>query len=207
MEANLTWKDIAESYLRFVMSMGSQHLRIIVVFDGYGSSTKDHDHLRRSKNACCDFQIRPDLKNIVQREKFLDNKNNKSQLILFLAETFQRATSSSLFISSSLSTYPFTTSSSSSIASLSSSFSISLYVVCNGNPPPPPSPVFSFPVTSLPVTSLPVTSLHLLIISLLPPHLLPLLLIKPELYRLGLTDRSVGIRPPEYALSTNQFYR
>ena len=90
MEANLTWKDIAESYLRFVMSMGSQHLRIIVVFDGYGSSTKDHDHLRRSKNACCDFQIRPDLKNIVQREKFLDNKNNKSQLILFLAETFQR---------------------------------------------------------------------------------------------------------------------
>ncbi|CAL8400553.1 unnamed protein product [Boreogadus saida] len=52
MEANLTWKDIAESYLRFVMSMGSQHLQIIVVFDGYGSSTKDHDHLRRTKNAC-----------------------------------------------------------------------------------------------------------------------------------------------------------
>ena len=43
-EANHTWKDIAESYHRFVKSMGS--LRITVGFDGYGSSTKDHDHLR-----------------------------------------------------------------------------------------------------------------------------------------------------------------
>ena len=62
-----------------------------MVFDGYGSSTKDHDHLRRTKNVCCDIQIRPDLKNIVPRERFLDNKNNKAQLILLLAETFQRA--------------------------------------------------------------------------------------------------------------------
>ena len=62
-----------------------------MVFDGYGSSTKDHDHLRRTKNACCDIQIRSDLKNIVPREKFLDNKHNKAQLILHLAETFQRS--------------------------------------------------------------------------------------------------------------------
>ena len=45
---------------------------------------------RRTKNACCEIQIRPDLKSIVPREKFLDNKNNKAQLILLLAETFQR---------------------------------------------------------------------------------------------------------------------
>lgn len=88
-EANLTWKDITESYLRFVMSMGSQNLRITVVFDGYSSSTKDHDHLRRTKNACCDIQICSDLKNIVPWVKFLDNMHNKSQLILLLAETFQ----------------------------------------------------------------------------------------------------------------------
>ena len=89
-EANLTWKDVAESYLRFVKSMGSHRLRITVVFDGYGSSTKDHDHLRRTKNACCDIQIRLDLKIIIAREKFLDNKNNKAQLVLLLAETFSR---------------------------------------------------------------------------------------------------------------------
>ena len=89
-EANLTWKDIAQSYLRFVKSMGSHRLRITVVFDGYGSSTKDHDHLRRTKNACCDIQIRLDLNFIFAREKFLDNKNNKAQLVLLLAETFSK---------------------------------------------------------------------------------------------------------------------
>lgn len=89
-EANLTWKDIAESYLRFVKSMGSQCLQITVVFDGYGSSTKDHDHLRRTKNACCDILIRPDIKTITPREKFLDNKSNKAQLIVLLSKTFDR---------------------------------------------------------------------------------------------------------------------
>ena len=89
-DTSITWKDIAESYLRLVKSMGSHHLRITVVFDGYGSSTKDHDHLRRTKNSCCNIQIRPELKNSVHREKFLDNKNNKAQLITLLAETFTR---------------------------------------------------------------------------------------------------------------------
>ena len=42
------------------------------------------------ENACCDIQIRLDLKIIIAREKFLDNKNNKAQLVLLLAETFSR---------------------------------------------------------------------------------------------------------------------
>lgn len=61
-----------------------------MVFDGYGSSTKDHDHLRRIKNSCCDILIHPDIKSIVPREKFLDNKSNRAQRILLLAETFGR---------------------------------------------------------------------------------------------------------------------
>ena len=76
-EANLTWNDIAHNYLRFVKAMGSQHLRITVVFDGYVNSTKDHDHFRRTKHACCDIQIRPDIQKIIPREKFLDDNNNK----------------------------------------------------------------------------------------------------------------------------------
>lgn len=88
--ANLTWKDVAERYLRFVKSMGIHHLWITVFFDGYGSSTKDHDHLRQTKNAGCDSKIRLDLKVIIAREKFRDNKNNKTQLILLLAETFTK---------------------------------------------------------------------------------------------------------------------
>ena len=87
-EANLTWRNIAESYLRFVKAMGNKHIQITVVFDGYGHSTKDHDHLRRTKHACCDIQIRPDIHNIIPREKFLDNQSNKAQLISLLAKTF-----------------------------------------------------------------------------------------------------------------------
>ena len=87
---NLTWQEIIESYLQFVISMGSQYTRINVVFDGYGSSTKDHDHQRRRKNACCNLQIRPDVKVLVPREKFLDNESNKAQLIVMLAETLRR---------------------------------------------------------------------------------------------------------------------
>lgn len=73
-----------------IWPIGNQRLRIAVVFDGYGSSTKDHDHLRRTKNSCCNILIRPDIKNIVPREKFLDNNSNKAQLIRLLAETFCR---------------------------------------------------------------------------------------------------------------------
>ena len=72
------------------LKLFSRCLRTTVVFDGYGNSTKDHDHLRRTKNACCDILIRPDIKSIIQREKFLDNKSNKIQLIRLLAETFGR---------------------------------------------------------------------------------------------------------------------
>ena len=86
-EANLTWRDIVENYLQFVKAMGSQHVRIIVVSDGYINSTKDHEHIRRTKHVCCDIQIRPDIKSIIPREKFLDNKSNKARLIRLLAET------------------------------------------------------------------------------------------------------------------------
>ena len=57
--------DIAKSYLRLVKSMRSWCIRITVVFDGYNNSTKEHDHMRRTKNSCCDILIGPDIKNIV----------------------------------------------------------------------------------------------------------------------------------------------
>ena len=61
-EADLSWKGISESYLQFLKSMGSQFLQITVVFGRYGSSAKDNDHLRRTKNARCDIPFRPDIK-------------------------------------------------------------------------------------------------------------------------------------------------
>ncbi|KAJ8413947.1 hypothetical protein AAFF_G00065450 [Aldrovandia affinis] len=50
-------KEIADSYLSYVQCLGSRSQKIIVVFDGYSSSPKDHDHIRHTNNFCCDLQI------------------------------------------------------------------------------------------------------------------------------------------------------
>ena len=61
-----------------------------MVFDGYNRSPKDHDHIRRTKNSCCNLQIRPDMFNWTPRAKFLDNTHNKSELIHLLSSTFRK---------------------------------------------------------------------------------------------------------------------
>ena len=60
-EQGQTWQEIADSYLSYVQCLGRNSQKITVVFDGYSSSPKDHDHIRRTKNSCCDVQIRPDM--------------------------------------------------------------------------------------------------------------------------------------------------
>ena len=83
-----TWKETANSHLRYMQNLG-RRWKITVVFDGYNSSPKDHDHIRHTKNACCDIQIRPDMKSLTPKAKFLDNTHNKRALIHLLASTFQ----------------------------------------------------------------------------------------------------------------------
>ena len=81
-----TWPEIANSYLH----LGTYSHKIIVVFDGYSSSPKDHDHIRRTKNSCCDLKIRPNMIHLKTRVNFLENILNKSQLILLLSSTFRK---------------------------------------------------------------------------------------------------------------------
>ena len=52
-EQGQTWQEIAD----YVQCLGSRSQKTIVVFDGYSSSPKDHDHIRRTKNSCCNLQI------------------------------------------------------------------------------------------------------------------------------------------------------
>ncbi len=85
-----TWQEIADSYLRYVQCLGSHSQRITVVFDGYSSSPKDHDHIRRTKNSCCNLQIQPDVIHLTPREKFMDNTHNKSELIRLISSTLQK---------------------------------------------------------------------------------------------------------------------
>uniref|UniRef100_UPI00358F612F uncharacterized protein n=1 Tax=Myxine glutinosa TaxID=7769 RepID=UPI00358F612F len=89
-EQRQTWQEIANSYLSYVQYLGCCSQKIIVVFDGYSRSPKDHDHIRRTKNSCCNLQIRPDMSKWTPRAKFLDNTHNKSELIHLLSSTFRK---------------------------------------------------------------------------------------------------------------------
>ena len=89
-EQHQTWQEIANSYLSYVQYLGRCSQKIIVVFDGYNRSPKDHDHIRRTMNSCCNLQIRPDMFNWTPRAMFLDNTHNKSELIHHLSSTFRK---------------------------------------------------------------------------------------------------------------------
>ena len=89
-EQHQTWQEIANSYLNYVQYLGRCSQKISVVFDGYSRSPKDHDHIRHSKNSCCNLQIRSDMFNWTPRAKFLDNTHNKSELIHLLSSTFRK---------------------------------------------------------------------------------------------------------------------
>ena len=89
-EQQQTWQEIANSYLNYVHHLGHCSQKIIVVFDGYSRSPKDHDHIQRTKNSCCDLKIRPDMAHWTPRAKFLDNTHNKRELIHLLSSTFRK---------------------------------------------------------------------------------------------------------------------
>ena len=50
-EQGHTWQEIADSYLSYVQYLGRYSQKITMVFDGYSSSPKDHDHIRCTKNS------------------------------------------------------------------------------------------------------------------------------------------------------------
>ena len=83
------WQDIANSYVQYVHMLGRNDQYIVVVFDGYSSSTKDHEHVRRTKNSSADIAISSAIVHWTSRPKFLANLQNKSQLIEMLVHYFQ----------------------------------------------------------------------------------------------------------------------
>ncbi|XP_065906073.1 uncharacterized protein [Dysidea avara] len=89
-EQGHTWQEIADSCLSYVHYLGRYSQKITVVFDGYSSSPKDHDHIRRTKNSCYDVQIRPNMMHLTPRAKFLDNTHNKSEIIHLLSSAFPK---------------------------------------------------------------------------------------------------------------------
>ena len=81
--------DVALSYLAFVKCVSTPTLdkTVVVVFDGYvSSSTKDHEHQRRSKVCFPYLEITSRTVISFKKAKLLSNSNNESQLIDLLCD-------------------------------------------------------------------------------------------------------------------------
>ena len=87
-EQGQTWQEIADSYLHYVEYLGRLSMKITVVFDGYSSSPKDHDHIRHTKNSCRNLQVQPEMIHLKPREKLMGNTRNKSELMHLLSLVF-----------------------------------------------------------------------------------------------------------------------
>ena len=88
---NSTYQEIADSYSGFVTKAYGQAL---VVFDGYpqGPSTKDNTHLRRSAQQHSKLiKFTPDMTFSSIRKTFLNNTENKSQIIDLIASSLKKA--------------------------------------------------------------------------------------------------------------------
>ena len=87
-----TFEEVALNYLRYI---GSNFTNCIVwiIFDGYShkDSTKSEEHLRRyGGKAAANVNFRnPKMRVMSSKQEFLQNKNNKMQLIQFLKRTFE----------------------------------------------------------------------------------------------------------------------
>jgi len=81
-----TYGDIANEYLRLVPK--PEQRKVIVVFDGYARSAKDHEHQRRIKAYCSDIAIKSTTVCTVPMKKLFSNSKNKHELIMLLSNVF-----------------------------------------------------------------------------------------------------------------------
>ena len=82
---NETFGSIADSYIQLAKRR-AHGCQILVVFDGYNNSTKDHEHRRRSKGSSCPpIGIMCHKSCPVTKTKFMSNNKNKESFISFLA--------------------------------------------------------------------------------------------------------------------------
>ena len=83
-----TFADVIQQYCHYVTK---KYGSVTVVFDGYESSTKDHEHKRRGKAKISDFTLQPETELNCKQADFLSNNNNKSLLIKSLIRALRSA--------------------------------------------------------------------------------------------------------------------
>jgi hypothetical protein len=82
--------DVVKMYINYVkFNFGCDS---VIVFDGYSSSTKDHEHVRRSTKAgkvSADVTVAANMCVHSSQSEFLANVNNKCHFIALLSSSFQ----------------------------------------------------------------------------------------------------------------------
>ena len=84
-----TYTELADAFVRFILSKHSYNERIHVVFDGYDDalSLKNLEHTRRGhKILATNVALTSESKVTATREAFLCNTNNKKQFIKLLCQ-------------------------------------------------------------------------------------------------------------------------
>ena len=85
-----TFDIIAEKFVCYVKSVVAFYKanEVLVVFDGYASSTKDHEHIRWGYSGMPEVEITRQNRLTLTKDKFLTNFKNKDGLIKLLIQVF-----------------------------------------------------------------------------------------------------------------------
>ena len=76
--------DLADKFVPLIQGLSKGCEKVLDVFDGYQSSTKDHEHRHRHNLSCADLEVKHDSKIPVDRTRFVSNGRNKEALIQLL---------------------------------------------------------------------------------------------------------------------------
>jgi len=86
----VTFDVILDQHCTYVQKL-AHSAQCQVIFDGYSTSIKDHEHTRRSEGKThCNVLVQLDTVNKYDRDKFLLNTENKARFIGLLADRLRR---------------------------------------------------------------------------------------------------------------------
>ena len=76
-----TWLEIADRYVTFIINWSLVNnvlaTQLSHFLDGYESSTKDHEHLRRTKHLCGTLTIAEDMVHFVSKQSFVTTQRTR----------------------------------------------------------------------------------------------------------------------------------
>lgn len=90
-----TFGEVSKSYIAYVKQIVTRvavfDVNVIIVFDGYQKSTKDHEHQRRNNKSCPCPAVAVSSTTVIPftKAKLLNNNENKACFIQLLRDAFQ----------------------------------------------------------------------------------------------------------------------